>query len=266
MYHNIPFPLPNTFFYKQSSNNEKSYDELIYNDSIHPMIHTVHATQSVILITDYHRMITKYNIIIKLQLQIFEIALQSLPMEFRSQVKMEYLPNGCMENIELHYHMVMYLTPYRCLTEALNELTQPPVKTTNNITITTEDEIERIVETYIYEDDSFSYTDRLLIDMNKEQITLDIIDNVNVDIKLTPYCKQILNDKLRDCKLRNKRIKNNNNINANLNSEIEQKSLELKALETLCNNLNSELLELKQKLKMFLFKIFFFLISAVKLI
>ena len=62
------------------------------------MLNMIHATQSVLLVTDYHRMITKYNEIVKLQLQIFEIAIQSLPIELRSQIKYEYLPNGCNGN------------------------------------------------------------------------------------------------------------------------------------------------------------------------
>ena len=151
MYHNIPFPLPNTFFHKHASNNEKCYDELIYNDNIHPMLNMIYATQSVILVTDYHRMVTKYNEIVQLQLQIFEIAIQSLSIDLRSQIKYEYLPNDCMETIQLHYHMIMYLSAHKCYVEATTEFTQPPISNIKQSTIITEDYIERNIDFIEYE-------------------------------------------------------------------------------------------------------------------
>ena len=114
-----------------------------------------------------------------------------------------------METIQLHYHMAMYLTPYQCLTEATNKLTLPPIHNIKKVTITTEDNIKRIIDSYEYENDILSYTDKILIDMNKEQIVLEVVDNVNVNIKLTPYGKHILEKKLRECKLRNKAITKN---------------------------------------------------------
>ena len=204
MYHNIPFPLPNTFFHNHVNNNEKCYDELIYNDNIYPMLNMIYATQSVILVTDYHRMITKYNETIKLQIQIFEIAIQALPIDLKSQIKYEYLPNGCMETIQLHYHMIIYLSAHRCYVETCNELTQPPIHSIKESIIITEDNTERAIDINEYAKDILSYTDKILIDMNKEQIVLPVVDNVNINIKLTPYGKRILDKKLRECKLRNK--------------------------------------------------------------
>jgi hypothetical protein len=184
-YKGIPFPLPKTFFKSPANTLARAYEELTCKDLYCKLQESIFSVYAVTLSCKLHELCLSYNKINSFRVQIFESAIIALPIALKENLLFEHLPPAAMELLQMNYNMILYMCTDKCLAKAIEIITTP--KDTEVI----------------------SELDNLLIEMNKENIALKLMDVISIDLNISIHGLQMLEERRRYSKQRkiNKAIK-----------------------------------------------------------
>ena len=165
----VPFPFSRTYFTDTEDANEQGIEELLFRDLWHQQSITWLATDAALLACTHQQIAIQYNDICRLRSLSLDEAITKMSGDTSAEIYWNILPEPAQTMLRRNYNAILYMGIWYALEEA-------------------KEEQQDII-------------DEVLVSLNREEMNLSIVDNINTTIKISEKAMATLQNRFAVSKI-----------------------------------------------------------------